>query len=289
MSETVGGTEVDDLVVIEQRDRPRRTLARAPVLGHEHVADRYWWLKLHAPQIAAGARPGQFVMLTVARALEYAPVLPRPMALCDWDAETGAIEIVYGVVGEGTRRLSTLAPGEEITTVGPLGRGFTVAEEGWALRPGPIWLIGRGIGTCSLASLAWVGSGIGRDVVAVDSARNHHALISGHCYRSEDLQQLVQVVDSDGSSDPAGLEQRLHALGDQAPPALIATCGSDRLQRLSTRLGRRYGARVEVSLEAHMACGMGYCHGCSRGERTASAEAPLVCEQGPVFQVPIGA
>lgn len=289
MSEQVDEAGVDELVVIEQRDRPRRTLTRAPVLGHEHVADRYWWLKLYAPKIAAGARPGQFVMLTVARAMEYAPVLPRPMALCDWDAEAGTIEIVYGVVGEGTRRLSTLAPGEEITTVGPLGRGFTVAEEGRSLRPGPIWLIGRGIGTCSLASLAWVGSGTGREVVAVDSARNHHALISGHCYRSEDLAQLIQVVDSDGSSAPTAVEGRLQALGDEAPPALIATCGSDRLQRLATRLGRRFDARVEVSLEAHMACGMGYCHGCSRGERTASAEAPLVCEQGPVFQVPTGA
>lgn len=280
---------VDELIVIDQPDRPRRSLLRAEVLGHEHIADRYWWLKLHAPPVAAVARPGQFVMLTVARELEHAPVLPRPMALCDWDAATGSVEIVYGVVGEGTRRLSTVGRGAVITTVGPLGRGFTLAEEGRDLRPGPIWLIGRGIGTCSLASSARVGSGLGRDVVAVDSARNHHALISTHCYRSSDLRHLIQVVDSDGSSDPAVLEERLQVLGDAAPPALIATCGSDRLLRLSTRLGRRFEARVEVSLEAHMACGMGYCHGCSRGERTASAESPLVCEEGPVFQVPIRA
>jgi hypothetical protein len=38
-----------------------------------------------------------------------------------------------------------------------------------------------------------------------------------------------------------------------------------------------------VSLEARMACGIGYCHGCSHGAVGESEEAPLVCREGPVF------
>ena len=32
-----------------------------------------------------------------------------------------------------------------------------------------------------------------------------------------------------------------------------------------------------------MACGIGYCHGCSHGAVGESEEAPLVCREGPVF------
>jgi dihydroorotate dehydrogenase electron transfer subunit len=39
-----------------------------------------------------------------------------------------------------------------------------------------------------------------------------------------------------------------------------------------------------VSLEAHMACGLGYCHGCSSGAPGLAEEAPLVCRDGPVFR-----
>ena len=92
--------------------------------------------------------------------------------------------------------------------------------------------------------------------------------------------------DSDGSSDPGRLETRLRELLDDAPPALIAACGSARLEALAQRLAGAWGAEVQVALEAHMACGLGYCHGCSTGDRTASSEAPLVCRDGPVFGLP---
>jgi len=42
---------------------------------------------------------------------------------------------------------------------------------------------------------------------------------------------------------------------------------------------------VQVSLEAHMACGLGYCHGCATGTRTADEESPLICRDGPVFRL----
>ena len=51
-------------------------------------------LVLEVPQIAITAQPGQFVMLTVARPGQDAPVLPRPMALYSTDADTGVVEVL---------------------------------------------------------------------------------------------------------------------------------------------------------------------------------------------------
>src|SRR5690606_8716440 len=121
---------------------------------------------LDAPEMARRAQPGQFAMLTVARQDEIAPVLPRPMALYDWDRAGGTVDFVYKLVGSGTRQLSTWRAGELMTVVGPLGRGFTVPDEGGLL------LLARGIGICSVTSLGAAAARAGVQVHAVLSARH---------------------------------------------------------------------------------------------------------------------
>ena len=56
-----------------------------------------------------------------------------------------------------------------------------------------------------------------------------------------------------------------------------------RIQVANPQMRLRPGMFVQVSLEARMACGIGYCHGCSHGAVGESEEAPLVCREGPVF------
>ncbi|MBO0872611.1 MAG: dihydroorotate oxidase electron transfer subunit, partial [Pseudonocardia sp.] len=59
--------------------------------------------------------------------------------------------------------------------------------------------------------------------------------------------------------------------------------GSERLARLAAELGGRWRASVQVCLEAHMACGLGYCHGCATS--TGGGPPRLVCRDGPVFRL----
>ncbi len=259
--------------------RPRPHLVEAAVLNHHHVADRYWSIHLHAPEIAATAQPGQFVMLTVAQPHENAPVLPRPMAIYTSDPANGSIEVMYGVVGAGTTRLTKIPVGATITTVGPLGQSFTIHPD-----TRHILLVGRGIGTCSLTSLAFEATRLGVGVTAVDSARTAHALIADKTYQRARVQRLIQVTDSDGTSAPSAVESTLNAIA-HFQPQQIFTCGSVRLTHLCGELGERWSSEVQVSLEAHMACGLGYCHGCATGTRTADEESPLICRDGPVFRL----
>jgi dihydroorotate dehydrogenase electron transfer subunit len=259
-------------------------LLDAPVVANVPVAEDYLRITLAAPEVATAARPGQFLMMTIARADEPAPVLPRPMAIYGVDVAAGTVDVVYRTVGSGTQRMATWAAGERMTIVGPLGRGFTIPS-----RARSILLLGRGIGNCSLTTL--VPEAVGRDVrvTVVVSARNPEALVGGDTCREQGASVVLEVVDSDGTSDPAAVLQRLGsgAAGHDG----YYVCGSRRLLEMAARLaegGRRDGsagrAEVQVSLEAHMACGLGYCHGCAAGRPGLPAETPLVCRDGPVFR-----
>jgi dihydroorotate dehydrogenase electron transfer subunit len=253
-------------------------LAESPVVRNTYLGDRYWHLVLEAPEIAARLAPGQFVMLNTVRDGDTGPVLPRPMAAFDWDADEGTVDIVYGVVGDGTRLMTAFRPRERMTILGPLGRGFDV--DGDTRR---LLLVGRGIGTCSLTALARQAVRADIDVAAVVSARKRSALIGAELYRAHGVDPVMEVVDSDGSSDAMSVGQRLRDWAGDEPPQQICTCGSERLFRLCCDIAAGWRADIQVSLEAHMACGMGYCHGCSATAVTSSYEAALVCHDGPVF------
>jgi dihydroorotate dehydrogenase electron transfer subunit len=204
-------------------------------------------------------------MLTVTRDTEQAPVLPRPMAIYRRDHGRGTIEVVYGVVGDGTRRPATFRPGERMLVVGPLGQGFH-------LDPGTrrVLLVGRGIGTCSLTTISQDLATTDTKIIAVTSGRDRTSLIGTPLYREYGATAVYEVTDAAGSSQVAALRELLTTDLDVNPPKQIMTCGSEHLAHLCRALGDRWNADVQVSLEAHMACGLGYCHGCA----TAPAAAP---------------
>ncbi|MFI2286421.1 iron-sulfur cluster-binding protein [Streptomyces niveus] len=259
---------------------PAPTWHRARVLVSTPYGRGYHFLRLEAPSIARTCQAGQFVMLTAARGGDDGPVLPRPMAVYGRDPRAGTIDILLGVVGDGTRRLASFRPGERMLVVGPLGQGFRLAP-----RTRRVLLLGRGIGTCSLTTVAQECAGTDVEIVAVASGRSADRVVGADVYRAAGVTRLHEVTDDTGASDVTRLRDLLTADLDQAPPQQIMTCGSERLARLCEELGRRWAADVQVSLEAHMACGLGYCHGCATGTRSGPEESPLICADGPVFRL----
>jgi dihydroorotate dehydrogenase electron transfer subunit len=263
----------------ENPARARPTCLAAPVILNHHVSDRYWRLQLEAPEIAATARAGQFVLLTASHTPAEGPSLPRPMAVYDVDRGAGVIDILYGVVGEGTSQLTTFRPGQAMTVVGPLGRPFQLPPQ-----MDRQLLVGRGIGTCSLTLLAREQVERGVAVSAIVSGRRYDAVVGFDSFAALGI-EVSAVVDADGTSDVDRVRALLLAEHDGTPPQLIATCGSERLLALCRELRARWRCEAQVSVEAHMACGLGYCHGCAAGQRGGGEESPLVCTTGPVFRM----
>ncbi|WLQ35434.1 dihydroorotate oxidase electron transfer subunit [Streptomyces castrisilvae] len=283
ITDTAAGVPVRDSVTPlsgSETDRPAPTWHRARVLASAPHGRGYHLLRLEAPSIARTCRAGQFVMLTAARDGDTGPVLPRPMAVYSRNPEAGTLDIVLGVVGDGTRRLASFRPGERMLVVGPLGQGFRIAP-----RTRRVLLVGRGIGTCSLTTVAQECAGTEVEIVAVASGRSADRVVGADVYRAAGVTRLHEVTDDTGSSDVTRLRAMLTADLDQAPPQQILTCGSERLARLCEELGQRWASDVQVSLEAHMACGLGYCHGCATGTRSGPEESPLICADGPVFRL----
>lgn len=215
----------------------------------------------------------------VAPVAQPGPILPRPMAIYTRDAGNGVVDIVYGVVGAGTTALSAVAVGEDVLVTGPLGRGFTVRDE-----TERILLIGRGVGICAMTTVAQDLAESSVRVAAVLSGRHHASIIGADVFRACRA-NVRRVTDADGTSGIPVLRERLHRAFDDDPPQQILTSGSERLTRLTAQLAARWHATAQVSIEAHMACGLGYCHGCATGGGDGTHEAPLVCRDGPVFRL----
>src|SRR5881296_3774934 len=76
----------------------------AAVLRHDALNRDHFLLTLECPAIAREARAGQFVMLQTRPGSD--PLLRRPMSIYRVLPERRRIQILYKVVGEGTRYLS---------------------------------------------------------------------------------------------------------------------------------------------------------------------------------------
>ena len=222
--------------------------------------------------------PGQFAVIRPASAGEFQLTLPRPMAVYRYDRQSGTAEFVYRVVGQGTAAMARRARGEIAEIVGPVGQPFPIADSTRG-----ILIVGRGIGVCSLTALIDEAKGRGIQAYALLSGRTQDVVLGQEVTRQAGGHALC-VNDSDGSSAVKHVEPWLRAVIEGGHVQQAYACGSNRLIELTTRLAASAGVGTYVSLEAHMACGIGYCHSCATGAFGESTESPLVCRDGPVFQ-----
>ena len=269
---------------IESKNVPIR--GRARVLAN--VADGSGRKLLLAMPGWPGAIPGQFLMIGAgaeAGVPRRDPLLPRPMAVfrdLGPDPTEGAagderrFELLYRVVGRGTTLLAEALPGQSISVVGPLGRGFPIeADAGLAI------LVGGGSGIASLYELARALISKGRPVLVILGARSKPDLLARDDFAALDVELLCTTEDgSDGIrgrvTEP--LAARLADL-DRAPT--VFAVGPTPMMQACAELAARHSAACFVSLENPMACGFGVCLGCAAPR--AKGGFSLVCRDGPVF------
>lgn len=234
----------------------KRTLARVLESGPTHLV-------LEVPGWP-GHRPGQFAMLGLDPALLHRdPLLPRPMAVYRGSAR--ALEFRFKVVGRGTRILAGLAPGAQVSVLGPLGNGF-------APPAGPATLVGGGSGIASLFELAAARSP-GLRVLLGGRTRDDILGLADF----ERLGVALELATDDGSLGHSGLVTDL--LAPRAGETVYA-CGPLGMMQRAQALASEAGARCLVSLENNMACGFGVCLGCVV---KTPAGFRYVCTHGPVF------
>jgi dihydroorotate dehydrogenase electron transfer subunit len=201
----------------------------------------------------------------------------RPISINAVDAEKGTLTLLYKVVGTGTELMSRLVAGDSVQMLGPLGKGFPIGKDCRRVA-----VIGRGIGIAPLRFLAETCLARGIEVYAYLSAKEPDYL-----FHRELLVSLGAVVRT--TTDPAVHITDAFAEDLREKPFDAAySCGSNRLARAMRDLHRQYGFPAYVSLEEHMACGIGACKGCvcrEYGREDGTEHYARVCKDGPVFDV----
>jgi dihydroorotate dehydrogenase electron transfer subunit len=190
------------------------------------------------------------------------------------------VEFLYKVTGAGTRGLDTLAVGDGLDIVGPLGIGFTL-DPNWR----HVVAVGRGAGLATLAPLAQAAGARDIGVTAILSARRPELVVSVDVFRRHGAEVIV-VTDADSTSGPANVERLLRRLIAEKRCDAFFTCGSSRLMRVQQRLAREFGLPGQVAMEQQMACGLGLCFCCVRDFNIGGEIVQRrVCWEGPVFDL----
>src|SRR3954468_18235480 len=112
-----------------------------PVVAHDWVNDEYKHLVVKASPKALAAGPGQFFQLLCPSPDEMEVWFRRPQSVYRVARSGGRLEFLYKVVGRGTQGLALVKPGDLLSMVGPLGRGFTIERTAKN-----IVVLGRGVG-----------------------------------------------------------------------------------------------------------------------------------------------
>lgn len=237
------------------------------VLENRRVVKDIYLLTLRAPRIARAAKPGQFVHVRIGRSSD--PLLRRPFSFHWVDGDN--FEVLYGVVGRGTRLLSKLRTGETLDLLGPLGRAFDLKRAKYPL------LVAGGLGIAPLLFLTKKLSKK-RPTVLIGGLTQQQILCEK---RIRALGAEVKIATEDGSLGTKGVVTDLLA-GTVSSDHSVFACGPrEMLKETKEICQKRGGLPLQVSLEERMGCGVGACLGC--GVRSTSGGYKRVCSDGPVF------
>ncbi len=271
----------------------------AEILKHVHCDGDQHILRLRAPKVAEHALPGSFIHITC----DPQRPLRRPISIMRANTDSGEIELLYKVFGEGTQLLAQRKTGETLNLMGPIGKPFELHPE----RSRPL-LIGGGVGMPPMIFLADAARQekniyspfviLGSEVPFPFTSRPSEILIPGlpdgviaGMPLLEDWHIPSRLTSSRGYpgchqgyvTDLARLW--LDSLDhEQRNKVEIFSCGPHPMLEAVAQMARNYDLPAQVSLEEFMACGVGGCAGCVVEVQTANGPAmKRVCVDGPVF------
>ncbi|MBQ4367110.1 MAG: sulfide/dihydroorotate dehydrogenase-like FAD/NAD-binding protein [Muribaculaceae bacterium] len=226
-------------------------------------------LVVEAPLIARSRRAGHFVIV---RCGEHGERIP--LTISDADPVAGTITLVVQAVGDSTRKICALNPGDALTdVVGPLGQATHIENYGTVL------CCGGGVGVAPLLPIIRAMKAAGNRVVSVLAGRSKDLIILEDEVRqsSDD----VIIMTDDGSYGQQGLvtvgvEQVLQ----REKVDYCVTIGPAIMMKFVSLLTKKYDVRTEASLNAIMVDGTGMCGAC---RVTVGGKTRFVCVEGPEF------
>lgn len=229
------------------------------------------------------ALPGQFYML---KAIPSQVLLSRPISVykveygrtadsCEPSvpgatSASGVFAKIHFLImekGQGTKELCALRPGDSVSVIGALGNTF------------PEWdgfsaIIGGGIGVAPVAGFA---------STLTENTYDFYACFRSNTYGLEEVKAKSLVITTDdGSQGIKGMLPDVFTattIKDKGYTCVYA-CGPEPMLAYVQKVCGEAGVKCYLSMEAHMACGVGACLGCTI---TTTEGNRRCCKDGPVF------
>lgn len=244
----------------------------AVVISQREIAPDIYdmWLET---ALAREAGPGQFLGIYPK---DKSTLLPRPISICEINEQIGALRLVYRVAGAGTREFSGYEAGDSVSVLGVLGNGFPL-EQGTGKK---VFLMGGGIGVPPILELAKRLEGDKQIILGYRDQK---------LFLKDDLKQngRVYVATEDGTVGTRG--NVMDAIRENGLEAeVIFACGPMPMLRAIKAYAAKKGIPAYISLEEHMACGVGACLGCVVKTKEIDGHSHVhnarICTEGPVFE-----
>ena len=223
--------------------------------------------------------PGQFYML---RSVKSKQLLGRPISVFHAEKTEHGVEAHFLILkkGKGTAELSALEQDDTVQALGPLGNIFQKPKD-----ERTVCIIGGGIGVAPVAGFA--------ETLANGSYDFYASFKSGK-YGLEYVKPAALIVTTDDGSEgicgmlPAAITTETIR---EKNYAAVYACGPTPMLAYVKQIAEAAGIPCWLSMETHMACGMGVCLGCTipttEGNKRCCKDGPVFDSRTLIFQTPV--
>lgn len=239
------------------------------IVDKEQFSEKVVKLVVEAPRIAKARRAGHFVIVRCGEEGERIP-----LTIADSDVERGTITLVVQAVGDSTKKICALEPGDEFTDlVGPLGRATHIEKFGTVV------CCGGGVGVAPLLPIIKAMKEAGNRVVTVLAARTRELVILED--QVAPYSDEVIVMTDDGSYGRQGLVTAgVEEVIKREHVDMVVTIGPAIMMKFVSLLTKKYEVPTVCSLNTIMVDGTGMCGAC---RVTVDGKTRFVCIDGPEF------
>jgi dihydroorotate dehydrogenase electron transfer subunit len=245
-------------------------------------AGSYYVMTLTAAGIPELTRPGHFVAVSCGGD-DGATLLRRAFSIHNVASRGvygGTLDIVFSVVGKGTRWLSERHRHDSVEIVGPLGRPFALPRQ-----PVSCVLVAGGYGSAPMFMLSEQLRARGCRVDVVLGASTEDKLFG--VLDAKRIAATLTLTTDDGSVGERGqVTDLLPAVLERTDADVVYACGPMPMLAAVADVAHTHGAHAQCLVEESMACGTGICMTCVLPVIGDDGVTRMLrsCTDGPVFR-----
>jgi ferredoxin--NADP+ reductase len=237
------------------------------IISKKELALKEKLFEVEAPDIAAKAQAGQFVMLIIGEKGERVP-----LTICGYDRKKGTVSFAFHEVGKTTKELGLLNEGDYLENLtGPLGNPSEIKNYGKVL------CVGGSIMIAPLLLQVKAMKEAGNEITTVLGSRIAETLFMKE--EAKAMSKNLYIATDDGSEGYKGVDFLKQVLEKEKFDRCVVM-GPVVMMKAVSEITRPFGIPTIVTLTPIMIDGMGMCGVC---RVTVGGKMLFACVDGPEF------